>query len=523
MNKKVIFLGLAVIAFVALLIFWPKGEKLSPEEVREQAVLSATYSISKDYLVLHYVTEKVLIEANAYESHDDWSKDLSLVIAGWNKLEKDAEQLEALAEEYSGESIGYLKPFNKISFEPIAAASAVTPEEINNVFDKAPAGQKIKTLAKHLGVDAKRAQLILNSTQAEIQAETWGEEGDVYRKLENTAVVVKDGCKVVGFVGAVALTGGTAGLAASGVVAKTAVVVSGVDLALEITEDGANMALGDKNKVAKIVGEVRSVTEPAASVLTIVNLPGNVSKGIEKLGVAAFTADQIRSGVQDGKVLGISIKSEGSGLKASLASMTEEELSVWLQKENISENNQLVQDILNIKNKTIKEALSVSEKLKTAKNNKAGPEEIDNNASVKNRKNVEEIDNNLEVGQNNNEIKDNNNNQPRANNSRGNSAVGPITTFARFEEITDDLMGQFYYDEETDEYISKRGKKGIRETFGAPDEEIMLDGYSTWIYYDLINNGTGLTNTIVFSFRTDDSLALTRWPTRSELPSLLGR
>mgnify|MGYP002476543411 CR=1 FL=1 len=60
----------------------------------------------------------------------------------------------------------------------------------------------------------------MDKAQAEITSGVFTEEGDAFETLENTATVVKDGCKVVGFVGGVVVTGGVAGLAAAGTVAQ---------------------------------------------------------------------------------------------------------------------------------------------------------------------------------------------------------------------------------------------------------------------------------------------------------------
>jgi hypothetical protein len=230
----------------------------------------------------------------------------------------------------------------------IPYAHALSKEEINNIFDKAPAGKKIRTLANHLGVDAQRAQLILNQTQNEVTREAYGEEGDVFEQCEQNSMRIKNGAKVVGFVGGVVLTGGASAVVASGALATTATVVVGADLVLEITEDEARIALGDKNKVSEMVSGVRSVTEPAAAILTLTNIPGNLSKGIDKLSAISFGADQLRSSVQDEKVLGISIKSdETGGIKAEIARLTEEELPIWREENQAVKSNESIQEIIN--------------------------------------------------------------------------------------------------------------------------------------------------------------------------------
>jgi hypothetical protein len=120
--------------------------------------------------------------------------------------------------------------------------------------------------------------------------------------------VVKDGCKVVGFVGGVVLTGGAAGFAAVGTAAQVGTVVVGVDLALEVTEDGAQIAFGDRNKVSSFVKDVRTVTEPIASVITITNIPGNLGTAYGKFESVMVGLEQFRESAQEGKVIGIDLK-----------------------------------------------------------------------------------------------------------------------------------------------------------------------------------------------------------------------
>ena len=209
--------------------------------------------------------------------------------------------------------------------------------EIQKVIESAPMGKQVRTLAKHLGVDVKRAQLILNESQDRVSREVWGGEGDVYQGLEQDAMRIKNGAKVTVFIGGVVLTGGTSALAASGALAQTAVVVSGADLVLEVADDEAKIALGDKNKVSETVGKLRTITEPAASILTLVNIPGNVSKAMEKISAISFVGDQIRSVAQDDKVLGISIKTDEKGeVKAIVSGLTETELTEWKKENNIT-------------------------------------------------------------------------------------------------------------------------------------------------------------------------------------------
>ncbi|HCY20388.1 TPA: hypothetical protein DIC40_00655 [Patescibacteria group bacterium] len=66
---------------------------------------------------------------------------MTTTIQAWTSLENDAKELEKQATEFS-------KP--ALSFRLFPTASAYDRNEISNIFDKAPAGKKIATLAKHL-------------------------------------------------------------------------------------------------------------------------------------------------------------------------------------------------------------------------------------------------------------------------------------------------------------------------------------------------------------------------------------
>lgn len=311
---------------------------LGQSDRAEQDVLSSTYDASKEYLSLRLRTDTILINAKDYADYASWKSDMATLILDWQQFEKDAAELEANANKEAELAAN--------NFSLVTAAHAYTAKEITDIYDKAPRFKGISTLAKHLGVDAKRAQLILNQAQDETTAEGWTEAGDTLQKLETSAVVIKDGCKVAGFVGGVVLTGGAAGFAAAGTMTKVAVVVAGTDLALEVTEDSAQIAFGDKNKVSTLVKDIRTVTEPVASVLAITNVPGTLGTAFGKLDAVMIGLEQFRESAQEGKVIGIDlttfeyhppfqvIKQTKYPGELTVAEMERAEVEEWLQSLN---------------------------------------------------------------------------------------------------------------------------------------------------------------------------------------------
>jgi len=353
--KKLIIAITAIIILVLGLIFF---NSISNQSV-EQSVLEKTYNISKEYVALRYRTDNVLINAKGFGTYEVWNKEMTDIINRWEILEKNALVLEKEAEEMSTE--------DKFSLNIINTAIAYNKQEISDIFDKAPAGKKIITLAKHLGVDAKRAYKILTQDQAQVEADAWNEAGDTFQKLETSATVIKDGCKVAGFVGTIALTGGTSALAAGSTLAKVAVVVSGADLTLEVSDDAAKIALGNHNKVSAIVGSVRTVTEPLSTILNINEIPKNLKTGFEKFSSTMVALEQFNSAAQDGKIIGIelpSYKKEKNPVKVSV--LEKIEIEKWLRDngiDNKDDTKEEVEAVLGVSTIRISEETSPEEEV----------------------------------------------------------------------------------------------------------------------------------------------------------------
>jgi len=335
MTKKIIIVVVLVVTAFGLFKFFNKN---SPVDL-EQEIYSQTLAVSKEYLSLRYQTENVLEKAEDFDGYDNWKAKMEEVVKGWNDLEQKASELEKMANKMTDE---------KTSSKFISSILAYDSQEVSQVINSGSIKNQISRLAKHFGIDAKHAQLILNETQDQISREAYGEEGDVFEKCEQNSMRIKNGCKVAGYVGGVVLTGGASAVVASGALATTTTVVAGADLVLEVTEDEARIALGDKNKVSEMVSSLRSVTEPAAAILSLTSIPGNLSKGIDKLSALSFGADQVKSVIQDEKVLGISIKTDEKGeVKAEISGLSEEELPKWKEANNAIKSNESAQEILN--------------------------------------------------------------------------------------------------------------------------------------------------------------------------------
>lgn len=266
------------------------------DKTMEQQVYQKTMNISKAYIGLRYQTDLLLLQASGYK-YDERNTEMTKLIQSREQLEIDAATLETNANAMAGE----------VAFSLFPKAAAYDRNEISNIFDKAPAGKKIATLAKHLGVDAKTAFKILKNDQAQVEADARNEAGDTFQKLETSATVIKDGCKVAGYVWGIAVGWGVAALAGKWLLTQAAVIVGGADLVLEVTDDGAKIALGNHNKISSIVGDVRTITEPIANVLSITDIPNNLENGFEKFSAVMIALESFRWAAQEGKIIGIEL------------------------------------------------------------------------------------------------------------------------------------------------------------------------------------------------------------------------
>ena len=270
---------------------------------------------------------------------------MTSIIDGWEKLKKDAAELEKLADKYN-KKIAFL---DKLKIE---SAYAYDEQEIYDVIDIAGPGREIELLANYLGTDAATAFEILKQTQEQTNWDAASRD-ETFRKLENTAIVIKDTCKVAGYVGGIIITGGASGIAGATVLAKTALVVGGADMVLEVSSGVAYISLGDNNQVTEVLNNIRTVTEPVATILTITALPQNLAGKFDKFNGAMFGVDQFRALIQDGKVIGIELPSNDSdGINDYLGAvvMTPGEVEGWLKENGREGGSDTAEDLLGISN-----------------------------------------------------------------------------------------------------------------------------------------------------------------------------
>lgn len=338
-TTTVILLGFALVFG----IFAGCGNTNTGESI-EQQVYQKTMDVSRVYIGLRHQTDILLLQASTYE-YDERNTEMVKLIQSREQLQTDVAILENDANAMTSE----------VAFSLFSKVAAYDRNEISNIFDKAPAGKKIATLAKHLGVDAKMAFKILKNDQAQVEADAWNEAGDTFQKLETSATVIKDGCKVAGYVWGIAVGWGVAALAGKWLLTQAAVIVGGADLVLEVTDDWAKIALGNHNKISSVVSDVRTVTEPIANILSITDISNNLENSFEKFSAVMIALESFRWSAQEGKVIGIELPvykktEEFTNIKKYKApiyvsTLSQEEVNIrLLEQQNTSVENEQRKD-----------------------------------------------------------------------------------------------------------------------------------------------------------------------------------
>ncbi len=329
MKKILIVLGGIVILILGVYFIFSgrvnNNFKGGLSESSEQIVIENTYNISNKYVSLRNQTENVLVNARSFSNYKEWNDEVTRIMKDWEELDKQSSLLEKIANNMAD---------GKISFNLIQTVTAYDKQEISNIFDKAPAGKKIATLAKFLNTDAKKAFKILQQDQNQVTADAWNDAGNKLKDLETSAIVLKDACKVTVTIGTVIATGGTAAVASASTLTQSAVLVSGADVVLEVSSDVAKITLGDGNKISNVIDTARVVTEPLATILTITSIPENIGTKFEKFGAVMVGLEQFNGAVQEGKILGVEISTNNKNNTeepVKVAILEKSELQKWIE------------------------------------------------------------------------------------------------------------------------------------------------------------------------------------------------
>jgi hypothetical protein len=151
----------------------------------------------------------------------------------------------------------------------------LSPEEVLATVSSGPSTSQIKTLMKAYNVNAKKAQLILNTAMAGLEAQAWNDEAKSMDTLMRQATLVKETAKLgVTIVGTAITAGGVSGVLTVAQSAKA--IVSGTKGVIAVSKAGAELIMG-KDLVIK-EGSKESLVMTTVDTVSDIIAIGNFQK-----------------------------------------------------------------------------------------------------------------------------------------------------------------------------------------------------------------------------------------------------
>ncbi|MDD3569568.1 MAG: hypothetical protein PHY44_00505 [Lachnospiraceae bacterium] len=159
-------------------------------------------------------------------------------------------------------------------------------------------------MGEQLGVDAKTAFKQLTMAQNILHGEAANEEADLYQKWMDYAATTKTVCKTGLFIGGtIATAGGVSALAGGATLGQSAgIIVSGVDVIIDIGATSSNIVLGENNNVYVEFDKMKNSFAPVSFVFGIAGFDSATAG--EKL---AFIGDNLADWFYENKIAGFKL------------------------------------------------------------------------------------------------------------------------------------------------------------------------------------------------------------------------
>ena len=251
-------------------------------------------------------------------------------------LEEDAEYLSGLEGEgvnvsgaatYRELGAGFRTgdPFSVTAYAADDNPSMKWAQDITDIYDRAPVGKGIRTLAAELGTDAKHAYTMLTQAQAIISGEALA-DAEMYNAAYQTAVETKAAASAAGFAVAVAASGGAAAGIASALEVG-GVVCSGVQAVLDVgTAATIATTNGEGNEYTTAFENTSSQFAPISAFFALGNASVNaynIYKGVDvndnKVQAVIYLANSVTDYcTSDGSILGGTLTYNKDGLNFTL-------------------------------------------------------------------------------------------------------------------------------------------------------------------------------------------------------------
>jgi len=281
-----------------------------------QIASAATAVALNQYIYARLKTEELLSADSELITVEAFQKLIDDLVLTWETTDMLLSDTEQIIELSSVAQI--LRPGagggREIDLETWAENLTKQLDEI--AYKGVPQFERIKTLSKQLGVDAKTAFEQVTLAQSIIHniadLEAFRAEDGAYTKSINIVQGYKTASKVGLFVTATIATGGgslaTLGASSMTIGQAGAVVVGGVDCIVDVAATSSTIILGEEHQVTTSFSNVQNILAPISFVVGLATLNGS-STG-EQL---AYIGESLTEWYYNGKILGINVSGTDDG------------------------------------------------------------------------------------------------------------------------------------------------------------------------------------------------------------------
>ena len=276
-----------------------------PEESKEMEDLSQATRNAVELFVYGSLLNEKLINVEYDESiSEEWIKTRDEAEKIWDMVLKSSLLMSISVDK----NISALENDLNMSLSGAKEDNLKWAQDIQAKFDAIKGNKKLGEFSKQLGMEAREALELLKLSHDIVSGNAL-EEAEFYRYAELVARTTKSAAKVGLFIGSTILTaGGTTAAAGYLTMGEAAsVVVSGVDVVLDVSSTASNIYIGEDGRVTMAIQEAQDAFAPVSAIFGLSDFKGgDLGSQIYFLGESVIDYEY------DGKILGINVTDDPS-------------------------------------------------------------------------------------------------------------------------------------------------------------------------------------------------------------------
>ena len=299
-----------------------------PNEDLQKFQTSAA-TATNTYIVARMYLEEMLSYDIQNGNMDEYSKLVDQTVKAFEVAEKESNALMQIADTYIGQDLVSARIKNSDFSNPFvmqvyAAEDGMTAKEwaenITKMYDEAPYGKGIRTLAEQLNVDSKKAYAQLQQAQEILKSDAYNDFADYADACYKTAKVLKTaGTGAQLYLSVV--TGGGATSTIANVMEKGGIVINGINTLCEVGSTSSILIVGDDNCVSQACDDFEDAVAPIGNIIGLYgithadyaeNLGANLTDAFSY--VSGFYSDLFR----DNKLFGGTFTNTKNGIEFTM-------------------------------------------------------------------------------------------------------------------------------------------------------------------------------------------------------------